>query len=137
MSGAFGQNLGGAITDLKGRFFSIELGLCVLGSSTLLLAGKYPVVCVAIVLALISAGWTVCHNGISTVLTDFPDEFRSELASLNSSIRFLSGGLGFYLSGFLVVRGFGLNFLIMGLSFLALLPFIKHLISGHLQVERK
>jgi MFS transporter, DHA1 family, inner membrane transport protein len=137
ISGAVGQVFGGALTDLKSRYFTITLGLGVLGMASCFLFGHYPVVVVGFILAMISAGWTIGHNGISTVLTDFPDEHRSELAGLNSSIRFLSGGLGFYLSGYLVVHGFGLNFLVIGLAFLALLPFIRTFLSGHLQLERK
>jgi predicted MFS family arabinose efflux permease len=143
VSGAFGQNFGGAMTDLKGRFFSIELGLGVLGVSTVLLAGHYPVFCVAIILAMISAGWTVGHNGVSTVLTDFPDKYRAELASLNSSVRFLSGGLGFYLSGFLIQKSFPLNFFVVGVLILALVPLIRYFLvrsstSGiHPEVEPK
>jgi hypothetical protein len=75
---------------------------------------------------MISAGWTVGHNGVSTVLTDFPDKYRAELASLNSSIRFLSGGLGFYLSGFLIEKSFPLNFFIIGIFILALVPLIRY-----------
>lgn len=126
VSGAFGQNFGGAVTDFKGRFFSIELGLGVLGLSTLLLAGHYSVFYVAVILAMISAGWTVGHNGVSTVLTDFPDKYRAELASLNSSVRFLSGGLGFYLSGFLIEKSFSLNFFVIGILILALVPLIRY-----------
>lgn len=125
LTGALGQNLGGALTDFKGRLFSVRLGLCVLGISTFLLAGHYPVVCVGIILGLISAGWTVCHNGISTVLTDFPDTYRSEMASLNSSVRFLSGGLGFYLSGFLIQKSFALNFSLIGVMILMLVVLMR------------
>ena len=138
LAGAIGQNFGGALTDFKGRLFSVKLGLGVLGIATLLLAGHYPVVCVGIVLALISAGWTVCHNGISTVLTDFPDEYRSEMASLNSSIRFLSGGLGFYLSGFLIQKSFALNFSMIGVMILVLAVLVGYAApSGGVNAIRK
>lgn len=125
VSGAFGQNFGGVMTDFKGRFFSVELGLGVLGVSTILLAGHYHVFYVAVILAMISAGWTVGHNGVSTVLTDFPDKYRAEMASLNSSVRFLSGGLGFYLSSFLIQKSFSLNFFVIGIMILALVPLIR------------
>lgn len=137
VSGALGQILGGALTDLRSRFFTIALGIVLLGFSTVLLAGYFPVWMVACALALISVGWTVGHNGISTVLTDFPEQYRSELASLNSAFRFISGGLGFYLSSFLIEKSFALNFLIIGCSLLLLVPFIRFFISGHLKSERK
>ena len=131
VSGAVGQIWGGSLTDLRSRFFTVALGIVLLGFSTILLAGHYPIWIVALILAFISIGWTIGHNGISTVLTDFPDQYRSELASLNSAVRFLSGGLGFYLSGFLIDKSFALNFLVIGCSLLALLPFIRFFISGH------
>ena len=120
ISGALGQNIGGAVTDFKGRIFAVEFGLCCLGLATCLLSAKFSVAVVAFILALVSAGWTIAHNGVSTVLTDLPDRFRAELASLNSSVRFLSGGLGFYLSGFLVQKSFSLNFFVNGLLVLIL-----------------
>lgn len=129
-TGAFGQNVGGMLTDLKGRLFSVELGLIVLGFATMALTAHQAIVGVAIVLAFISMGWTVCHNGISTVLTDFPDEFRSELASLNSAIRFLSGGLGFYLSGFLIEVSFSFNFFMIGLWMVLLVPVTQMLLGN-------
>ncbi len=137
VSGAVGQVFGGVLTDFKSRFFTIALGLGILGLASSLLYGHYPIAVLGIILAMVSVGWTIGHNGISTVLTDFPDEFRPELASLNSSIRFLSGGLGFFLSGFLVARSFSLNYLVIGLAFLTLLPLIRFFISGHIQLERK
>lgn len=137
VSGAVGQNFGGAVTDLKGRFFAIQLGLCLLGISTILLAGQHSIVWVAIILAIISAGWTVGHNGVSTVLTDFPDQYRSELASLNSSVRFLSGGLGFYLSSFLIKKSFAVNFFVIGILILSLVPFIGLLLERKMHGEFK
>jgi uncharacterized membrane protein len=62
---------------------------------------------------------------VSTVLTDFPDKYRAEMASLNSSVRFLSGGLGFYLSSFLIQKSFSLNFFVIGIMILALVPLIR------------
>ncbi len=128
-AGVFGQNAGGALTDFKGRFFSVKLGLVILASAVMALAAHIPIAAVAVMLACISLGWTVCHNGISTVLTDFPDEFRSELASLNSSVRFLSGGLGFYLSGFLIDVSFSLNFYVIGIWVLVLVPITQLLLE--------
>lgn len=129
LAGVFGQNLGGQLTDRRGRLFSVECGLFVLGISTILLAFHSPIALVAIVLGGVSMGWTVCHNGISTVLTDFPDAMRSELASLNSSIRFLAGGLGFYLSGFMVKSSFALNFCVIGCVMVSLVPVTRVLLS--------
>src|SRR5439155_1724255 len=71
-----------------------------------------------ITLAGVSIGWTISHNSISTVLTDFPEDERPMLASLNSSLRFVSGGIGFWVSSFIVQKSFSLNFLVIGVLIL-------------------
>ena len=92
LSGAVGQNIGGYVTDHKGRFAACYLGVLILAVSTMFLLGTYPSFILALILAAFSMGWTIGHNGVSTVLTDFSEESRSEIASLNSSVRFVSGG---------------------------------------------
>lgn len=129
LAGVLGQNLGGALTDRNGRLFTVQLGLCLLGFATIALSLHSGIAVVAFALACVSVGWTVCHNGISTLLTDFPDALRPELASLNSSIRFLSGGLGFYLSGFLIEKSFALNFLMIGCAMVLLVPVTRLALS--------
>ncbi|MFA5088844.1 MAG: MFS transporter, partial [Candidatus Omnitrophota bacterium] len=93
VSSAFGQMTGGYLTDKRSRFLSCHVGVILLAVTTMLLAGHYPLIVLAVILALFSIGWTVGHNGASTVLTDFPEENRPEIASLNSSVRFTSGGI--------------------------------------------
>lgn len=119
LSGAVGQNIGGWLSDKKGRFVACLTGILLLGIFTALLVGHYPLYFLAVILSLIAVGWTIGHNGISTVLTDFPDHHRSEIASLNSAIRFISGGIGFYVSSLFVQLSFQWTFL--GIGFLMLL----------------
>ena len=126
--GAIGQNLGGYITDKKGRQAACRAGVLILSMMTMLLWGTYPLVVLGIILSLFSIGWTIGHNGISTVLTDFPDQNRAEIASLNSAVRFLSGGLGFFLGGPFVEKNFGLTFFGFGVLMLMAFLFLKNII---------
>ena len=55
------------------------------------------------------------------MLTDLPDEFLNEATSLNSGIRFISGGIGMVLGGLVMSRSFNLGFILFGLGLLSLL----------------
>lgn len=113
--GVFGQNLGGWLTDHKGRFNACQIGVSILALATMSLYGHYPLFVLGMIFAAFSIGWTIGHNGVSTVLTDMPEETRSEIASLNSFIRFFSGGLGFFVGGPFVEKNFGMAFLCFGI----------------------
>jgi len=128
VGGLVGQLTGGVLSDKKGRLFTCLTGILGLGFSTTLLYGSYPKFILGLVLLFISIFWTIGHNGISTVLTDFSDEDRPVIASLNSSIRFLSGGLGFALSSFFVAKSFTATFLTIGLLTLLLSFAIKKIV---------
>src|SRR3989338_5022757 len=119
-SGIFGQPFGGWVTDKKGRIFAATLGLCGLCLATVLLTMPFSFVFLAIALFVFGMSWTMNHNEVSTVLTDFPDNLRPELASLNSAVRFTSGGLGVGLAGIFMQRSFGLTFLGLGIIILCL-----------------
>lgn len=125
VSGMFGQLIGGVLSDKKGRLAACRAGVLGLAAGTMFLAGIYPIIVLGLVIALISIGWTIGHNGLSTVLTDFPDEDRPMIASLNSSVRFISGGIGFCASAYFVEKSFGMTFLIIGIFMLILSMFLK------------
>lgn len=125
VTGFAGQIFGGYISDKKGRFLSCLIGIVVLGVSSALLVGKYPLVILGFIFSGIAVGWSVGHNGASTVLTDFPEENRSEVASLNSAVRFLGGGLGFLISAPFAQANFGMTFFCIGVLMLCLTVFIK------------
>ncbi|MCA9401238.1 MAG: MFS transporter, partial [Candidatus Omnitrophica bacterium] len=107
VAGMVGQNLGGYISDKSGRHTACYVGLLGLGLMTMCLKTMHPVFLLGLIMALIALFWTVGHNGISTTLTDFAHDYRPMIASLNSSVRFISGGLGFYVSQFFVEKSFG------------------------------
>jgi predicted MFS family arabinose efflux permease len=118
--GLSGQNIGGYLSDKKGRMVTCLIGGIILAVGTIGLFGHYSLMIVPLVLGVVSIGWTISHNSVSTILTDFSDEFRPMIASLNSSVRFVSGGLGFLLSTLLVQKSFEITFLIIGILFLIL-----------------
>lgn len=132
--GAFGQNLGGWITDKIGRNSAAYFGVLILALSSMCLVGKYPLALLAIILAALSIGWAVGHNGFSTVLTDFPDEKRSEIAALNSAIRFFSGGLGFFMGGPFVERNISATYFVFGVCLLFLTFFVKQVTNQSARV---
>ena len=126
--GAIGQTLGGYVTDKIGRRIACEVGVFILSMMTMLLWGKYPFFVLGVILSLFSIGWAIGHNGVSTVLTDFPNEKRAEIAGLNSAIRFFSGGLGFSFGGAFVEKDFGLTFFGFGILMFAALIFLRNII---------
>lgn len=119
-SGIFGQLFGGWITDKKGRIFVASFGLILLSIATFLLVKPYSFFYLAVALFVFGIGWTMNHNACSTVLTDFPDNMRPELASLNSAVRFSSGGLGVGIAGIFIQKSFSLTFLGLGAVILCL-----------------
>jgi len=128
LSGGIGQMVGGYVSDIKGRYRACLLGLVILALSTMALWGHYPLPLVGIILGLVTVGWTIGHNGLSTVLTDFPETHLPEIASLNSAVRFLSGGVGFYLSSFFVEKSFAWTFLGIGILMLGLMVFLRRIV---------
>ena len=131
VAGAVGQNIGGQLTDKKGRLFTAYFGLIVLSLATMMLIGQYPLLVLGGVLALLTIGWTISHNGVSTTLTDFPDTQRPAIASLNSSVRFIGGGVGFFISSFFVQKSFGLTFFTIGFLMFTTSFFLRKILPQH------
>lgn len=115
VAGMLGQIIGGILTDKKSRVFTVYVGLIGLAVFIILLFKDYSKVVLGVILFLISMFWTIGHNGVSTILTDFASIDRPVVASLNSSVRFVSGALGFYVSSFFVVASFQKTFFVFGL----------------------
>jgi len=130
IGGAAGQLIGGQISDKKGRLSACMIGIFLLSFSTMLLVGKYPLVVLGALFVFLAMGWTIGHNGISTVLTDFEEKHRPAMASLNSSVRFVSGGIGFFVSSFFVEKSFGLTFFIIGLLMFCSSRFLRKIIPA-------
>ena len=129
--GLSGQQIGGYLSDKKGRLVACYVGISILGVGTMLLLGHYLYWVLPVILGIISIGWTINHNSVSTILTDFPDQDRPIIASLNSAVRFVSGGIGFSLSSFFVQKSFSLTFLGIGILFLIMSLTIKRVMPDH------
>lgn len=128
LSGIFGEAIGGWFSDILGRLKTINLGIIFMIISVFLLIFKMPLLILIVLMTIWGLGWTFNHAGISTRLTDSPREFLNETASLNSSVRFLSGGLGAALGGVVMQRNFNLGFFSFGLSLVLLLIFTRNLL---------
>jgi predicted MFS family arabinose efflux permease len=128
VSGIIGESLGGVLSDKFGRIKVINLGICLMILAVFSLMLKGGLVFLFILMFVWGLGWTFNHVGISTFLTDLPHKHLSEAASLNSSVRFLSGGLGVALGGAIMQRSFNLGFIIFGTCLIVLLIITKKLI---------
>lgn len=130
VSGLLGQQIGGYLSDKRGRAATCRIGIGLWGTAVCFLVGHYPVFLLPIIIGIVTIGWTMSHNSISTILTDFPDEDRPVMASLNSSVRFVSGGVGFSLSAFFVAQNFQLTFLGIGCLILLLIYILKYILTN-------
>lgn len=128
LSGIFGEAFGGILADMIGRIKTLNLGITLMILVIFLLMFKLPVLILAWLMILWGLGWTFNHAGLSTILTDLPEEHLNEAASLNSSVRFISGGVGVAIGGFFMQRNFMVGFIIFGLSLILLLLFNRPLL---------
>lgn len=128
LSGIMGELIGGWFSDLLGRIKTINAGIALMALCAFLLIFKLPIIILASIMLIWGLGWTLNHAGLSTLLTDLPREFLNEAASLNSSVRFVSGGIGAVLGGFLIEKSFIASYLIFGLALIVLLACTKKLL---------
>lgn len=128
LSGIFGEALGGWFSDMIGRIKTLNIGITLMFISAFLLVFKAPIFILALLMIVWGFGWTLNHAGISTLLTDLPKENLFEAASLNSSVRFLSGGIGAGIAGALMQKSFNLGFIILGSGLILLFIFSKNLL---------
>jgi len=124
VSGVFGEILGGLLSDRIGRIKTLKMGVFLMALSLFFLPTTSSFFILMFILLIWGFGWTVNHAGLSTSLTDLPSRYIPESSSLNSSVRFISGGLGVCIGGFFAERSFGFTFfsvaiVLMVLSFLS------------------
>ena len=129
LSGVFGELLGGFFSDLLGRIRTANVGIFLMTLGVFALILKLPIWILAIIMFIWGFGWTLNHAGVSTILTDLPEEFLNEAASLNSGVRFLSGGLGVAIGGVILQKSFNLGFILLGLSLIILRLFSRVLLA--------
>ncbi len=121
LSGIFGEVWGGRLADSIGRLRVVNLGIASMVACIFLLLIKMPLGLLALVMIIWGLGWTFNHVGLSTMLTDLPAELLNEAASLNSAVRFISGGIGVSLGGLLMHKSFNLGFIVLGSALVLLL----------------
>ncbi len=132
LSGILGEVWGGYLSDSLGRMRVVNLGIILMVSCVFLLIIKPPIALLILLMAVWGLGWTFNHVGLSTMLTDLPGEFLNEAASLNSGVRFISGGIGAGLGGLIMQKSFSLGFLVFGCGLLVLLFFSRSVQSKNI-----
>lgn len=117
LAGVFGEALGGILSDRRGRVATLKTGVFVMSLAALALGLVRRINVLPFLMLLWGLGWTLNHAGLSTFLTDLDKRFIKEVSSLNSSVRFLAGGLGVALGGLLMQKSFAAGFLIYAALF--------------------
>ena len=123
LSGIFGEFWGGHLADKFSRQKVVSIGIIAMIICIFALLLKLPLVLLSLIMILWGLGWTFNHVGLATMLTDLPNEFLNEAASLNSGVRFISGGIGAGLGGLIMHKSFNLGFIIFGSALFLLLSF--------------
>ena len=118
LAGIFGEAFGGLHADKKGRVPTLKAGIFLMSLAALLLIFVKSALGVVLLMLALGFGWTVNHAGLSTFLTDLDKRFMKEISSLNSSVRFVAGGLGVVVAGWLMQKSFTLGFFVYGSLFL-------------------
>lgn len=128
LSGVFGEVFGGYLSDIMGRIKTVNFGIVLMVLSVFSLLFKSPVILLAAIMIVWGLGWALNHAGLSTMLTDLPKGFLNEAASLNSGVRFISGGLGAALGGILMQKSFNLGLVTFGICLIGLGLFARKLL---------
>ncbi len=121
LSGICGEFWGGSLADKIDRQKVVSLGIIGMAVCIFLLLFKLPLSLISLAMIIWGLGWTFNHVGLATMLTDLPTEFLNEAASLNSGVRFISGGIGASLGGLIMQKSFNLGFIIFGSALVLLL----------------
>ncbi|MFA5090601.1 MAG: MFS transporter [Candidatus Omnitrophota bacterium] len=135
LSGIFGEVWGGWSADIIGRLKTINIGIILMIVGVVLFLFRMPALPLVLAAVIWGLGWAVNHAGVSVSLTDLPKSFLNESASLNSSVRFISGGLGVALGGWFMQRGLEMGFAVFGFCLLGLLFLSKPLEHSALRVS--
>jgi len=96
----------------------------------LLLAGDWR--WMFLLMILWGSGWALNHIGLSAYLTHLPDKVMRDASSLNSAIRFSSGGLGVMSANAIISwLGFKTQFAVVAVSAAVLGLFVHKVLSEH------
>jgi DHA1 family multidrug resistance protein-like MFS transporter len=128
LSGILGESWGGILSDKLGKIRIINVGVGLMLVALSLLLFKNTLWVLFAIMFIWGVGWTFNHVGLSTNLCDLPHEHLYESASLNSSVRFLSGGIGASFGGIIAERSFNLLFVIFSFSLFLLIILSRKLL---------
>lgn len=132
----FSESIGGFLSSRFGSSNIASLGL--LSMVLFLIFSLMTGVPQAIFFLIIfwGLGWAFNHVGLSSYLTGLPDKYLRDASSLNSSLRFVSGGIGTYLGGQSIAKfGFSVHFIIVGILILIIAFLIKKTLIVSKSVE--
>jgi len=129
LAGIFGEAIGGHLSDKKGRVRTLKAGVFMMTLAVFFMIFMRSAFIIPLLMFLWGFGWTMNHAGLSTFLTDLDKRYIKEVSSLNSSIRFISGGLGVVLGGWIMQQSFSLGFLIYALLLFVMLIFTKRILA--------
>ncbi|MBU0693351.1 MAG: MFS transporter [Candidatus Omnitrophica bacterium] len=113
LTAIFSESIGGFLASRFGALKIASLGLLSMSLFIFLLFIFRVPQLIFFIAVFWGLGWAFNHVGLSSILTSLPDKFLRDASSLNSSLRFLSGGMGVYLGGKSIsLWGFNRHFLI-------------------------
>jgi predicted MFS family arabinose efflux permease len=128
LSGILGESFGGILADRLGRVKVANVGGLLMVAVLSILLVKNSAAVLFTLMFVLGLGWTFNHAGISTNLCDLPQRLLHESASLNSAVRFLSGGLGAVFGGMVAQKSFQIEFGVGAVCLLLLVLFSKKLV---------
>ncbi|MEW6606373.1 MAG: MFS transporter [bacterium] len=108
----FGGLIGGILSDKWGKVTMVISGSFLTAAAVHIFTSQILFISIAVALLIYGIGRTINHGSLVTMLTDFPTESRSKAVSLNSFIRFISGGMGTIITGVFVREDFQSTFTI-------------------------
>ena len=118
LSGIPGEAAGGRFADHAGRRRAADSGALLMAVGLFLLALSPGTAFLSVSMLIWGFGWAFNHAGVSTLLADLPPSVLNEVAGLNSSLRFLSGGAGVLAGNLLLSRSFAAGFIFFGIALL-------------------
>lgn len=126
LAAIFSESAGGYLASRFGASKLASIGLISMSAFVFfMLVVKKPRV-IFFMVVLWGLGWAFNHVGLSSLLTGLPKQFLRDASSLNSSLRFFSGGLGAFWGGKMVsLTSFRVHFLIVGFLILILGMFLN------------
>lgn len=109
------ESLGGILSGRGSGLRVAYYGLCFMAAFVFLLGMVSSPAMIFFIVVLWGMGWAFNHVGMSSFITALPDKFLRDASSLNSSVRFIAGGLGAFLGGKAILwGGFTVHFLAVG-----------------------